>query len=606
MLEQPLNDAEAVQGATEDNAAPNLHGQLAVWCSKLVEQVRGIREAGIVILDDSSARKIACAPDEMPLNRSGYAMALSQMRAAGSAVLYPLDRAEDDITEVIALPLATIEGNAALIVGLSALPADQVELIMAHLNAATGWVVHYLSLERLGKAMRAVEVQQNGFALSAELLDATSPTEARQAFTSLVARYLNASRVALVRRSAFGKMRLEAVSGEAKFDRQTRLNDLTQQAGYEALVRREDVIWRMGDASGSVLSNLASAHGDGAIASIPLGDAKGRMVEVLIIQWPSRKAMPDLSLWNALWILARPVLQLQDKSHRGFFKRNGAAVWHGLGVLFGPRGLKTKVITVLLIAAVIAVTVVNVPDTLRAETVIDDPDLRVISAPTDGFLESVSVLPGDTVVAGQEVARIDASDLRLREVELEAQVARHLAQASVSRRARDLGSAAVAEAEMAEAQARLDLARRDLENAVIRAQSGGLVLDGDLRQRIGSKITYGETLMQIAPRRGIELRVSVDNRNGAKLLPGMTGTLRLKSAPQDPLQLTVTRIKPNAETIDGELRFVGYADLAPNDLRLENGMQGIARLDQSHKPIWKVWIEPALEIAYLFFWRWLP
>ena len=185
-------------------------------------------------------------------------------------------------------------------------------------------------------------------------------------------------------------------------------------------------------------------------------------------------------------------------------------------------------------------------------------------------------------------------------------MARHEAEAAVARSNRDRGAVAVAEAEAAETAARLALVQRDISASIIRAQADGLVLDGDLRSRLGARVTEGEILMQIAPRRGVELRVSVSNRNGPELENGLEGTVRLKSAPQEQLSFTVTRVRPGAEPIDGDLRFVAYARLAKTDLNLENGMQGIARLDKGIAPIWRVWLLPIYETAYLFFWRWMP
>jgi hypothetical protein len=54
------------------------------------------------------------------------------------------------------------------------------------------------------------------------------------------------------------------------------------------------------------------------------------------------------------------------------------------------------------------------------------------------------------------------------------------------------------------------------------------------------------------------------------------------------------------------MRFVAIASLGEAPLRLENGMQGVARLSVGEAKIWEVWLKPAFDIAYLFFWRWLP
>lgn len=588
-------------------ASSDSSAALMQWCCELVERTRGVREAAVLVLDGAVAAPVARAPEAMVIERRGYLTALQQMQQANAPVVVPFDRPEDEIFEAIASPVAYKGGAGVLLVGLDEMPARQAELVMAYLQGVLGWVVYHLSQETLQAAQDTLDIQKNGFLVSAEMLDAETPIEAQHALVSLAADYLGATRATLVRRKLLGGTRIEAVSGETKFDRRSRLNDLTLQAAQEALMRREPIEWCRGQsANNSMVARLAADQGEEAAIALPLADSRGRMSEVIVLQWAHAEVMPKIDNWSSLWILARPILALHDRASYGALVRFGQTLWRGVETLFGPANIKAKVITSAAILAVWAVIFVEVPNTLRAEAVVDDRDLRVISTPSDGFLEATSVLPGDFVTEGQELVRLDSTDLRLREVELQAQMARHEAEAAVARSNRDRGAVAVAEAEAAETAARLALVQRDISASIIRAQADGLVLDGDLRSRLGARVTEGEILMQIAPRRGVELRVSVSNRNGPELENGLEGTVRLKSAPQEQLSFTVTRVRPGAEPIDGDLRFVAYARLAKTDLNLENGMQGIARLDKGTAPIWRVWLLPIYETTYLFFWRWMP
>jgi multidrug efflux pump subunit AcrA (membrane-fusion protein) len=597
----PIEDSGFGEASSDSSSA------LKQWCADLVERTRGVREAAVLVLDGAAAVPVAMAPQEMTIERRGYLSALRQMQQANAPVVVPFDRPEDDVFEAIALPVAFHGGTGVLLVGLDEMPVRQAELVMAHLQGVLGWVVYHLSQETLQAAKNTVDIQKKGFLVSAEMLDAETPMEARHALVALAADYLGATRATLVRRKLFGGTKVEAVSGETKFDRRSRLNDLTLQAAQEALVRREPIEWCRGQSvNESMVARLAVEQGEEAAIALPLADARGRMSEVIVLQWAHSEAMPKIDDWSSLWILARPIMALHDKASRGALARVLQTLWRGVEALFGPSHVKAKVISAVLVFSIWAVIFVEVPNTLRAEAVVDDPDLRVISAPSEGFIESTSVLPGDFVTKGQELVRLDSTDLRLRAVELQAQMARHEAEAAVARQNRDRGAVAVAEAEAAETAARIALVQRDISASIIRAQADGLVLDGDLRSRLGARVTEGETLMQIAPRRGVELRVSVSNRNGAELEKGLQGTVRLKSAPQEQLSFTLTRVRPGAEPIDGDLRFVAYARLAETDLNLENGMQGVARLDKGTAPIWRVWLLPVYETAYLFFWRWMP
>ena len=609
-MEQQSSDTGNHDIPSSVNAAgDDLSLRLSAWCEELISRLPGIVEAGLMRVDEEGVVKLASSPAAMPVDRLGYREAVARARATNMAVLLPLDRSEDGVIEVVAIPLK-VEGDGPqvfLLVGLSELPASKVQLVMAHLEVATGWVMHYLTLEASAETRRDKKIHEQAFLLCAEMLDSASPTETRQSFASLVAQALSSDRVVLVRRRLFRGMKVEAVSGEARFDRRSRLNDVTRQAAHEAFLERGPVIWRRSDPErGRILGKLAEMHGDDAAAAIPLTDAKGDIDEVAVLHWADAGKMPDLTKWTALWTLSRPILAQKDAAAAGFFTRNMRALGTGLRRLFGPRAFKLKLTVVALLVILAILIFVKVPNTLRADVVISDPDLRVVSAPVDGFLDEVLVLPGDPVVEGQVLLRLDASEVRLRLVELEAQIARHEARAGSARRDRDLAEAAVAEAEAGEARARLDLALRELDSTDIHARISGLVIEGDLRERIGARLSYGQELMRIAPRQGIELRLSVRNRDAERLVPNLSGTLRLEAAPEIALPIEVLRVRPGAGTIDGELRFVAFGRLDAVDARVENGMQGLARLDLGRAPIHEVWLRPIAETIYMFLWRWLP
>lgn len=609
-MQDILNAPSKGKSAQADET--DITARLQEWCAELRARLPGLVEVCLLRLVPEGSALITAAPEDAVVGRIGYREAVARMRAAGAAVLLPLDRTEDGIAEVIAMPVKAPQSPAdqpaeiAVLVGVVEMPAARVQLIMAQLEVALGWLMFHLGRQAMVETRQLAQIHDQAFLICAEMLDTEKPTEARQILASLLARYLKAERVVLARRGLFG-LRIQSISGEAKFDRNSQLNDLTRQVAHEAQLRRAPIGWRRSAAEkASLMGRLGDMHGDAAIHAVPLTDAQGEITEVVVLHWSEEAHLPDLDAWSVVWTLARPILAEKDRAARGFLMRNLLALKTGLKRLFGPRAFKLKLITAALVAAVLVTTFVQVENTLRADVVIDDPDLRVISAPIDGFIDEVFVIPGDQVTAGQALLKLEDDEIRLRIAELEAQRARHVARAALARSNRDRAEAAVAEAEQAETEARLSLARRELEQTVISARAGGIVLEGDLRQRLGARITFGEELMRIAPQEGIEVRLSVRNRDGDRLATGLQGRVRLEAAPDVPLTVQVIRLQPRAETIDGELRFVGFGELAEGAPEIENGMQGAARLDLGQATIYTVWVRPVLETVYMFLWRWLP
>lgn len=587
---------------------PDLLRRLQTWCEDLQKRVPGLIEVGLLHLDNDSAGRIAAAPETMPLDRIGYREALARMRAAKVAVLVPLDRTEDGIAEIVAMPIKGpgLDTPVVLLVGLAEMPAARIQLVMAQLEIAIGWVLHHLTMDTLAQTKKEMDIYDRAFLLCAEMLDTETPLEARQTMASLCARDLGCDRVVLVKRGFFG-LTIQAISGETRFDRKSRINDLTRQAAHEAQLRRAPVQWNRGDQEKTiVLRRLGEMHGDAVVMAVPLSDANGKIDEVVILHWSTAEKVPELSAWSVLWALSRPILEQKDMAHRGFALRWFDSTKRVLKRLLGPRAFKLKLLVSVGLLAIYAILFVQVNDVLRADVVIDDPDLRVVSAPMDSFIKEVFVIPGDVVAVGDPLVNLEDDEILLRIAELEAQIARHVARAAVARSGRDRAEAAVAEAEKSEAEARLMLARRELDQTHVVARTAGTVLEGDLRQKLGARVSFGEELMRIAPRQGIEVQLSVRNRDGERLAQGLSGPVRLDAAPETSLMVTLTRLQPKAETIDGELRFVAFGELQAASGAIENGMQGTARLSLGKGPIYQVWLKPIAETVFMFLWRWMP
>lgn len=582
--------------------------QLQNWCDDLLRRLPDMVEIAILRLGRENTERIAASPKTMVLERIGYREAVSRMRATGVAAVVPLDRPEDGIAETIALPIdgLGIDIPIVLLVGVTEMPASRLKLLIAQLETALGWVMYTLKLEEMMQTERKMAIYDQAFLLCAETLDTETPLEARQTMASICAESLGCDRVVLVRQGILG-LKIQAISGESRFDRQSRINDLTRQVAHEAKLRRAPVRWDRGaQENTSIIGQLAKMHGDAVAMAVPLTDSKGQIDEVIVLHWGSLDKVPELTSWSVLWSLSRPILAQKDLAARGSFTRIYYSIKLWLKRLFGPRAFKFKLIASLTLITLYTLIFVRVDDTLRADVVIDDPDLRVISAPMDGFIDKIFVIPGDAVTVGQALVQLEDDEVKLRIAELDAQIARHTARASVARANRDRAEAVVADAERAEAEARLGLAQRELEQTLIVARMAGLVIEGDLRQRLGARVTFGEELLRIAPRQGIELKLSVRNRDGDHLAEDLVGYIRLDAAPDEALSVRVTRIKPGAETIDGELRFVAFGELQSVSSNIENGMQGTARISLGQAPIYEVWLKPIAETIYMFLWRWIP
>jgi multidrug efflux pump subunit AcrA (membrane-fusion protein) len=142
----------------------------------------------------------------------------------------------------------------------------------------------------------------------------------------------------------------------------------------------------------------------------------------------------------------------------------------------------------------------------------------------------------------------------------------------------------------------------------------GVIVRGDLQQRLGSPVEKGEVLFEIAPLDGYRVVLEVDERDVAFVSAGQTGRLRLSALPGEALPFVVERVTPVAVAEDGRNRFRAEARLEqPSDSlprepadRLRPGMTGVARIDAGRRARAWIWTHETLAWLRLAAWSWGP
>ena len=187
----------------------------------------------------------------------------------------------------------------------------------------------------------------------------------------------------------------------------------------------------------------------------------------------------------------------------------------------------------------------------------------VVKARVAGELQGLSVREGDAVRAGQEIARIDPaeSQARLRQAREQADAAR--AQVEIAQRQFDNNKALVgqgfisrtalessqsslsgAQASYQAAVAAVDVAKKALDDTVLRAPIGGLV-----SQRLaqpGERVAVDGRVVEIVDPSHLELEAQVGAADSVRVIVGQKAALSVEGAAQ-PVQAVVRRINPSAQ-----------------------------------------------------------
>jgi len=218
----------------------------------------------------------------------------------------------------------------------------------------------------------------------------------------------------------------------------------------------------------------------------------------------------------------------------------------------------------------------------------------MVKARVAGELQGLSVREGDSVKAGQIIARVDATEYkaRVQQAQQQAQAAR--AQVDIARRNFDnnrslvqqgfisktaadssTASLAAAEATYQAAQAGADVASKALQDTVLRAPIAGLI-----SQRLaqpGERVSVEARIVEIVDLRQLELEASLSASESVAVRVGQNAVLQIEGVSQ-PVTAKVVRINPS--TLAGSRAVLVYlsVDAAPG-LRQGLFAQGTLGID---------------------------
>jgi biotin carboxyl carrier protein len=299
-----------------------------------------------------------------------------------------------------------------------------------------------------------------------------------------------------------------------------------------------------------------------------------------------------------------PVLELKrDREHSWFarLKADASAVGQKL---FAEEGRIMRATLAIIVAGLLALPLIPIKYNLNAPARLEGISQRVMVAPSDGFLRSTSVRPGDMVKAGQVLAEMADEDLRQERRRWESEVLRHDSTFGDALKRRDRAQMASAQAQAAEARAQLNLAEQQIERTRITAPFNGVVLKGDLKQQIGAPFKRGDTLLVLAPANEYRVIISVEDRAIESVTKGAQGNLLLTAMPDSALPITVERVLPVANAQDGRNAFEVEAKLSNNAVNLRPGMEGVAKIESGERSLYWMLGHRLSDWLKLTFWSW--
>lgn len=440
-----------------------------------------------------------------------------------------------------------------------------------------------------------------------------------------VARQLGADRVALGWVHGVGEsgaVRVEALSDTEHIDRRLAMIQKIEAAMDECLDQEQPVVYPPpppASATGSEGSGDAADQGDAVLAmaithahkglashdarlkvlSVPLRcevqgpeGLEGRVLGVMTIETTDQARIDaaGVEVLQATLDLIAPAMRLRRSDDRALATRAWASTVRSGKWAVGPKHTVWKLLGLVGMVGLVLASVVPVTYRVSAPLTLEPREMRTVAAPFDGQIKALGagVEAGRVVKKGDVLLTLDTTELELRALEARSQVQQALKRADALRaQGNKLGEAQQAEAEADQARAKLDLMNYQIERSKIVAPIDGTIIEGQLKDRVGSSIRQGDPLYRVASLDEMVARARVDDSDVGYLTIGGKGALATRADPKREYGFEIEQIVPLAQARDGKNAFEVRVRPVDGVGSVKSGTEGIGKFEAGrHSLVW--------------------
>jgi len=357
---------------------------------------------------------------------------------------------------------------------------------------------------------------------------------------------------------------------------------------------------------------LSRKFGPAAMVSLPLR-VEGDLAGVVLMERESLSPFPvaSLSLLRLVAEFIGPAVWTRRLADRGTFQVARDRTLEFGTMMVGPRHTGAKLLGLLVLAAVVLLAAVPIPDRVRAEAEIKPAVSRTIAAPFTGYLESVKVRPGDVVKAGDVLATMSDKELLLQLAKAQAGRESLVAQRDEAQGKSETSKVRSFEAQIQEFDADISRDKQLIEWCRILSPIDGVVSRGDLDPFLGAKVEPTQPLLEVAARERLVI-VKITERDASRAAlafaaGGMEGSLVTKALPDRKVPVKLRQINPSAEVVDGANVYLGEAELSGADAAAESewlrpGMTGTVKLRDGWTTGLSLIVRPIADEMRMRFW----
>ncbi len=505
---------------------------------------------------------------------------------------------------MVAYPLS-IKGELTAVASLSMIASPKQQDVIVQLLK---WGESWLQLILL-QPDSDVKPRRSDISMLQACLKSNSVRSAANAVTTQLASSLDCQRVSLGLVDG-EETRLEGLSNSPDFDPRTLLVHRIEEVMTETRMLGSVINFRkdqpQDDPSLNSHRQLAQKHEVEFICSLPMV-VDDQIIGVLVLERNSRPFSATNPVIDPLQFgLLSNLFALKQKLARGPLATVKSRLDEFAGRLLGTGSLRLKLTAIAVLLAGLFIALVPGEFRVSAPAVLEGRVQRAIVAPFDGFVATARARAGDLVKKDEVIAELDDSDLRLEQQRWLRQRDEHIKQYRNALAKLDHSAARIAQSEVAQTDAQLDLIASQLQRAKMISPLDGVIISGDLSRLLGVPIEKGQLLFEVAPLNEYRLILQVDERDITHVHQGQTGTLTLTAFSQREIPFTIQRVAALYQQEDAAITYRTEATLETDITDLRPGMQGIGKIYVRDSNYLWIWTHKVADWVRLRMWAWLP
>ncbi len=601
----------------------------ANWLAQQCKMISGIRRGAVIVNERYNNQDAPLSNTQWPVSNttdSSQAGIGSYLLEAAQAAIESnhstVINTPDNKSQFLAYPITDHDNEqiiAAVCIETPARPAAEQRATLQLLQWGVTWLLMLYSQASSPSSDKANKQSPLVTVLNsiATVIEHKHFNEAATAITTELAAELQCERVGIGIIDS-KNMQVKALSHSAEFGQRTNLIRDLASSMAEAVEQSSTVVYQLTKTDQAEKNQQAShlsslnheqlllTHGGSAVCTVPLSDGQDFIGAITFERSDNQFFASELiQLFEHIASLIGPILGLKAREDSPLLSKVKYTIAKRIRHFAGPKNLQRRLWLTLIALLIIIPSLTPATFRVNADAVLEGTLQRAIVAPQDGFIGNAHLRAGDTVTEGDLLANLDDRELRLEYLKWSSQQEQYRKQYRNALAADDRAEANVARAQMDQAQAQADLLQEQIQRTQLLAPFDGFVVSGDLSQALGSPVSRGDILFEVAPLDSYRIALSVDEQDIALIQEGQQGQINITSLPGERYIFKINRITPVATLKNGKNQFRVEAEFDNNSQKLRPGMQGVGKIEIGNRQLIWIWTRKAVIWLRLFMWKWL-